>query len=149
MRISDYLEHSFSNLWKKKLRTFLTTFGVIIGIGALVAMIAFGKGVQKNLTESFRELELFNYVTLMPASSGSAVTQDAKGVGTGGGEAVLDDALLDELSALEGVVSVFPEVRFPARISLEGNREFTLVQVLPARIAGSDLVKLRAGRAYE
>ena len=40
MRITDYIEQSFSNLRKKKLRTFLTTFGVVIGIGALVCMFA-------------------------------------------------------------------------------------------------------------
>jgi len=63
MRISDYIEQSFANLSKKKLRTFLTTFGVVIGIGALVSMISFGKGVQKNITDRFKELEFFNYIT--------------------------------------------------------------------------------------
>ncbi|MHC4509234.1 MAG: ABC transporter permease, partial [Planctomycetota bacterium] len=51
MRLSDYIEQSFCNLWKKKLRTFLTTCGVMIGIGALVSMFAFGKGIQKNVTD--------------------------------------------------------------------------------------------------
>ena len=53
MKLGDYMEQSFSNLWRRKLRTFLTTVGVIIGIGALVCMIAYGKGIQKNISNSF------------------------------------------------------------------------------------------------
>ncbi|MFC2158509.1 ABC transporter permease [Acidobacteriota bacterium] len=149
MRIVDYVEQSFSNLWKKKLRTFLTTFGVIIGIGALVTMISFGKGVQKNLTDKFQELELFNYVTLLPSSSGFALIQNMESAPAGVEGAVLDEATIEELKVLEGVVSVFPEVRFPARIMVGESRKYTLIQVLPAQIAGSELVNLRAGLAYE
>ena len=68
MRLWDYTELSLSNLWKRKLRTFLTTFGVVIGIGALVAMVSFGKGMQKNITDTFSSLELFNYITVFPES---------------------------------------------------------------------------------
>ena len=41
---------------KRRLRTFLTASGVMIGIGALVSMISFGKGMQKNVTASLRGL---------------------------------------------------------------------------------------------
>ena len=68
MRITDYIEQSFRNLWRKRLRTALTVFGVMIGIGALVSMFSFGKGVQKNITEQFEELELFNYISVYPGS---------------------------------------------------------------------------------
>ena len=66
MKIRDYIELSSANLWKTKLRTFLTTFGVIIGIGALVSMVAFGTGMQKNVTNAFNAMELFNYLTVFP-----------------------------------------------------------------------------------
>jgi hypothetical protein len=62
MKLIDYFDLSFSNLWKRTLRTFLTTFGVVIG--ALVAMVSFGKGMQKNVSDQFENLELFNYVTV-------------------------------------------------------------------------------------
>jgi len=66
MRFADHIQFSFSNLWKSKLRTFLTTFGVTIGIGALVSMISFGSGMQKNITERFKALDLFNSITVLP-----------------------------------------------------------------------------------
>ena len=77
MRISDYIEQSFSNLRKKKLRTFLTTSGVMIGIGALVSMFSFGKGVQKNITDRFKELDLLNYIAVYPPSQESLLPRDS------------------------------------------------------------------------
>ena len=64
MRISDYIEQACANLWKKKLRTFLTTSGVVIGIGALVCMFAFGQGIQRNITEQFNKVDLLNNIVV-------------------------------------------------------------------------------------
>jgi len=152
MRISDYIAQSFSNLWKKKLRTLLTTFGVVIGIGALVSMISFGKGVQKNVTDRFKELELFNYLTVSPGSKGHQAKQSSREPSTKDREIqrirVLDDDFIQEVTRMKGVESAFPEVRFPARIRFKKKDKFTLVQVLPAAICRSGLMKLRAGEPY-
>ena len=69
MRIADYIGQACGNLWKKKLRTFLTTSGVVIGIGALVSMFAFGQGIQRNVTEQFNKLDLFNYINVYARGS--------------------------------------------------------------------------------
>jgi putative ABC transport system permease protein len=157
MRISDYIEQSFTNLWKKKLRTFLTTFGVVIGIGALVSMFAFGKGMQKNLTDTFNELELFNYIGVYTHSGRhrSAYDPDDPDARTpetrqeaGRQRPVLDDNFLLSLAKVEGVEWALPEIRFPALIRLSDEEEFSLVQVLPADICQAGFVKLRAGKFY-
>ena len=44
--------------------------------------------------------------------------------------------------------SAFPEVRFPAMIRFNEQEKFSLVQVLPADICQSGLMKLRAGKPY-
>ena len=152
MRISDYIEQSFSNLWKKKLRTFLTIFGVVIGIGALVSMISFGKGVQKNVTDKFKELELFNYINVFPGSQKTQPRQSSE-QGETEQEAVphvrvLDDDFIQEVTKIEGVELAFPEIRFPALIRFREEDEFSLVQVLPADICQSGSIKLRAGKPY-
>src|SRR5512141_3245361 len=64
MRAVDHIEQAWSNLRKKRLRTFLTTSGVIIAIGALICMFAFAQGVQRNMRRQFNEMELFNYITV-------------------------------------------------------------------------------------
>jgi len=152
MRISDYIEQSFSNLRKKKLRTFLTTFGVVIGIGALVSMFAFGKGMQKKLTDTFNELELFNYISVYTRSGRNAEVKPSVDPNTDGENnrpaPVLDEKFLLSLAEVEGVEWALPEIRFPALIRLAGQEEFSLVQVLPADICQAGFVKLRAGEFY-
>lgn len=150
MKISDYLQQSFSNLWKMKLRTFLTTFGVVVGIGALAAMVSFGTGMEKNATESFKSLELFNYITVFPASQNvpfATGREDLSAEESAAAE-VLDEAALTAMQKIKGVTAVFPEIRFPAVIKLEEKEEFRLVQVLPAHVAASKLMQFRAGEAY-
>lgn len=153
MKLSDYIDLSFSNLWKRRLRTFLTTCGVIIGIGALVTMFAFGKGVQKKVTEQFKSLELFNYVTVFsePFNLSDLETSPEKGGRTAEktqGKA-LDDSIIAQIRELPGVEAVLPDIRFPATVSIDGDEEFSLVQVLPVRFATSKLMQLRAGKPYQ
>lgn len=152
MRFTDYIEQSFSNLCKKKLRTFLTTFGVVIGIGALVCMFAFGQGMQKNMTESFNKLELFNYLGVFPRSQDSQNSQSPEDPNseqeTVRRKRILDDDFLLELAKIDGVEWAFPEMRFPAMIRLGDNEEYSLIQVVPAKICRSGIVNLRAGSFY-
>jgi putative ABC transport system permease protein len=161
MRISDYIEQSFSNLRKKKLRTFLTTFGVVIGIGALVSMFSFGKGVQKNVTDSFKEMGLFNYIAVYSASNRSRIEQahmdpDDQHAQIQNGQVpdsanspILDVNFLQEVKEMKGVESAFPEIRFPALIKFREKEQFSIVQVMSADVCQSELMKLRAGKSYE
>jgi putative ABC transport system permease protein len=154
LSLRDYLEFAVSDLGQRKLRTFLTSFGVTVGIGALVAMVGFGKGMQKNVTDNFAKLDLFNSLTVLPAGGGMGDFGLRRGRRTPAEpaartkSAVLNDAAVADLGRLAGVESVFPEVRFPAMIRIGEAEEFRLVQVVPARIAGSRLLPLRAGRPY-
>jgi putative ABC transport system permease protein len=152
MRISDYIEQSFSNLWKKKLRTTLTIFGVMIGIGALVSMFSFGQGIQDNITKTFNELQLFNYVSVYPRSENNHAIPSSEEPNApeqaGPYTQILDDDLIRYVTEIEGVESAFPEVRFPAMINFNNEERFSLVQVLPAEVCQSGLMKLRAGRPY-
>jgi putative ABC transport system permease protein len=161
MRISDYIEQSLSNLRKKKLRTFLTTFGVVIGIGALVSMFSFGKGVQKNVTDSFKKMGLFNYIAVFPASGRSRAEQANMDPDDPYTQAlneelpesvnnpILDVNFLKEVREIKGVESAFPEIRFPGQIKFRGKEQFSLVQVMSGDVCKSELMKLRAGKAYE
>jgi len=163
MRITDYIEQAGGNLWKKKLRTILTTSGVVIGIGALVSMFAFGQGIQKNITDQFKKVDLFNYIIVSGARQGgrppSFDPDDPDEAGRTDGSApradandrnapTLDARFLEEAKAIEGVETAFPELRFPAQIRLGEKEQFTLVQVLSAAICRSGPMALRAGHCY-
>jgi putative ABC transport system permease protein len=151
MRLTDYVEQSFSNLWRRKLRTFLTTCGVIIGIGALVCMIAYGKGIQKNISQSFTQMELFNYISVFtdsPFSRRGMRRSTSKKDKDLSAETILDDNVLAKIRGMRGVDMVFADIRFPASVGFNENEEFVFIQVLTSELAKSRLIQLRAGNAY-
>ena len=51
MRGSDLLRMSASSLKRRKLRTFLTVLGVVIGTASIVVMISLGLGLQQSMYE--------------------------------------------------------------------------------------------------
>ena len=149
MRIADYIDLSFSNLWKKKLRTFLTAFGVVIAIGALVCMVAFGKGMQKNVAERFKELELFNFITVYSGSLiPRGILSGEESRDTDSEIIPLDDDALKRIKKFRGVELVLPDIRFPAAISLDGQEKFSLIQVIPTEVSSSKTMQFRAGQSY-
>jgi putative ABC transport system permease protein len=153
MRFGDAVGFALASLRKRRLRTFLTASGVMIGIGALVSMISFGKGMQKNVTRAFKASDLFNAVMVMPGGPSEpgadpdepAGRARARAARTG---AVLDDAAVAAIARIPGVVSAYPEVNFPALVGLGDEEEFRLVQVVPAAVVGSKSVRVPWGRAY-
>ncbi len=154
LSLRDYGDFALTDLGQRKLRTFLTAFGVTVGIGALVAMVGFGKGMQRNVTDNFSKLDLFNSLTVLPAGGGwgdFAARAGRRGETArelNAAAAVLDEAAVAALRRFPGVESAFPEIRFPAMIRLGKAEEFRLVQVIPAEIAGSRMITLVAGRAF-
>ena len=152
MRTGDAVRFAWEALSKRKLRTFLTASGVAIGIGALVSMISFGKGMQKNVTSAFRASDLFNTIIVSPARpggpGGDPDTPRPQAPKPGRPNAVLDAAAVEAISRLPGVETAYPDVNFPALVGLDGEESFRLVQVVPAAVAASKAVPVKWGRAY-
>ncbi|MBN1845400.1 MAG: ABC transporter permease [Sedimentisphaerales bacterium] len=161
MRITDSISQAFLNLRQKKLRTFLTTFGVVIGIGALVCMFAFGQGIQQSITENFEKMELFHYITVFSATDRQSSRFDhhdydpdepdlaePPAAGDDSPGPILDDALIERIRRLPGVETVFAEIRFPILVRFGGRENFCLAQVLDAEVCRSGLLQLRAGDYY-
>ena len=51
MKRIDFVKMGFKNLWRRKLRTILTTMGVVIGTFSIVIMVSLGVG----MTEGYKE----------------------------------------------------------------------------------------------
>ncbi len=54
--IGNYLVDAFSSLLANKLRSFLSILGVVIGVGAIIAMLAVGTGAQVQVQQSLSAL---------------------------------------------------------------------------------------------
>ena len=55
MKSRDTLGYSFSAIRLRKLRSGLTTLGIVIGIAAIVALLSFTQGFQVTMTAQFQE----------------------------------------------------------------------------------------------
>ena len=56
MTLSDILKESWISISGNKLRSFLTVLGIIIGVMAVVIMVAVGETVQQSITDQFSSL---------------------------------------------------------------------------------------------
>ncbi|MBW2975499.1 ABC transporter permease [Candidatus Woesearchaeota archaeon] len=63
--ILDLLKYSVSNLWSRKMRSFLTVLSILIGITAIFALISFGQGINKYMNDFAQEMGT-DKVFLMP-----------------------------------------------------------------------------------
>jgi putative ABC transport system permease protein len=122
-----------------KLRSFLTMLGIIIGVGAVITMVAMGEGAQRAVQEQIKRLGT-NQLTI---SSGYRWW---RGIGSGGGAFLaMDDyeALKRDARHLSAIV---PEASAQAQIELANrNVGASIVGTVPA-FAGIRNLKLAAGR---
>ncbi|HEY8216934.1 MAG TPA: ABC transporter permease [Acidimicrobiia bacterium] len=95
MRLADSFREGLRSIAVNKLRSSLTMLGVIIGVAAVIAMVAVGNGASQQVQETILSLGS-NLITISP----QAQTQDTlRGAGTASQNLTLDDmkALRDEL----------------------------------------------------
>lgn len=100
MTFRDLVETGLGNMWRMKLRTLLTLMGVIIAIGAFVAMLSFGAGMQENVNQQFEKLGLLFTIQISQKSKDS--DNDTTKAPP------LDDSALTIISNLPGVQFAYP-----------------------------------------
>ena len=77
MSFFDILLHlALRNLRQAKLRATLTTMGVIVGVAVIVTMVSFGLGLQSNMLERFKALDLFNEIQVFGRGLGNLAGLD-------------------------------------------------------------------------
>ena len=114
MSIFAALQLALRALWRNKMRALLTALGVIIGVAAVIAMVAIGAGAQQRIAKELDSMGTNN----LTVRSGT-VTRG--GVRTGGGTMptlMLADA--EAVRDLPGVVAVAPSVRSQVQARFRG-----------------------------
>lgn len=122
MNWMDLLRMSAGNLRRRKLRTFLTVLGVVIGTASIVVMISLGLGMKQSL---YREVEQSGGLTTMSVT-GTSVGDAMVSFGDDG-DAVeenkyIDDKLIEKMQEIEHVKLVAPVYEMSAMF-LKGRYE--------------------------
>jgi len=122
MRYLAVIKIAFRALRRNKMRTVLTMLGIIIGVGAVIAMVALGRGAKAQVEARIAALGQ----NVIQVFSGS-VNRGGVFSGFGGaGTLTVDDALAIQ-NEVPGVLAVSPEVRNGAQITAGENNWSTQV----------------------
>jgi putative ABC transport system permease protein len=70
MKQSTLLKVAWSSILKNTLRTLLTMLGIVIGVGAVIVMVAIGNGAQLQIKQQIGSLGT-NLIVVMPGASGA------------------------------------------------------------------------------
>lgn len=111
MSTRDLIMMAVRNLWKRKLRTFLTVLGVVIGTTSIVVMISIGIGMNESFQKQVEEWGNLQVIDVYSNSSGMYMSDSNAGAGKPQKQAVLDAAAIDQFKQMEYVEAVSPIVR--------------------------------------
>lgn len=95
MKLKDKLIMCFSNLFKRKVRTILTTMGVVVGTCAIVITVSLGIGMQEAQVAALSQMGDLSIIKI----NGYGIPPDAD---------QLDDKMLEKLREIEHVTSLTP-----------------------------------------
>ena len=126
-----------------KLRTFLTMLGIIIGIGAVIAMVSLGFGMQEQVKKNISSMGS----NLLIVMSGGRTASGQRIASGSGAKLTYDDAKAIE-KKVEGIKYVAPGVQQSYQI-VEGNQNWTTqVQGSTPNIINIRDYKIEDGRMF-
>ena len=110
-------------LGRNKLRAFLTMLGIIIGVGAVIAMVAIGEGARVTIRSQIASLGT-NVLIVLPGTT----AQGGVRTGSGGVNTLVDGDAKAMMRELPAVASASPALRRPEQV-VAGNLNWsTLTQ---------------------
>ena len=119
MRYLVILKIAFRALRRNKMRSVLTMLGIIIGVGAVIAMVGIGNGAKAQVQARIATLGQ-NVIQVFSGNINRGGVHSGCG---GAGTLTVEDALAIERE-VPGVVAVSPEVRTGAQI-MAGNNNWS------------------------
>jgi putative ABC transport system permease protein len=102
-----------------KLRSALTMLGMIIGVAAVIAMVAIGSGAQERVREQIKNLGS-NLILIFPGST----TASGVRLGTGAAQTLTEEDAMAIAREVEGVVVAAPAVRGAGQV-VAGNANWS------------------------
>jgi len=103
MKLMDTLVLSIKNLWRRKLRTFLTVMGVMIGCCAIVIMLSLGIAMERNFMTQVKQMGNIMQIQVYNYNYGGK-TPDGKDIPP------LDDKMIAQFETIKGVEGATPVI---------------------------------------
>ncbi|MED1951667.1 ABC transporter permease [Brevibacillus centrosporus] len=126
MKVMDSFRIVWRNLWRMKLRTALTSVGVMIGTAAIVAMIALSLGLKENAVKS---LENFGNLTEMDVEPMYYIPEEDRVIPDDERKKLNFEAV-QELKKIPGIAAVMPVKRLQEQAKLKVGRREGYVELI-------------------
>ena len=108
----DLIRLALKNFMRRKIRTFLTILGVIIGTAAIVVMLSLGIGMNESFKDQISRMGSLNVITVTPYY----YSQEMMSMGGQPSMTVLDDKSVAKIAELEGVEAITPMMQASLKI---------------------------------
>ncbi|WP_457089777.1 ABC transporter permease [Microvirga sp. P5_D2] len=127
MRLMEAIRSALSAIMANALRSLLTMLGIVIGVAAVIAMVAIGSGARNLVDQQIRSLGA-NLAIVTPGN----VTQGGARLGAGAASSLTDEDAHAIRTEVDGVVAAAPFVQGSTQVVAGGSNWGT-------RIYGIDL----------
>src|SRR3954464_15186762 len=122
MRLTEAFRSALSAISANALRSLLTMLGIVIGVAAVIAMVAIGSGARNLVDSQIRSLGA-NLAIVTPGN----VTQGGARLGAGAASSLTDEDAEAIRSEIEGVTAAAPFVRGNTQVVAGANNWSTSV----------------------
>ncbi len=145
MRFDDLVRIVFRNLNRVRVRTLLTTLGVIIGVAAIVTLLSVALGFQESITGQLEGIGDVNQITVMRPRFGPGMVRGGGSVARSEMK-ILDDEAIEEIETVEGVQTVIPSLSVNGTIEV-GRYQTTsnLTGIDPGKMSTLEII-MKEGR---
>ncbi|MCK5058759.1 MAG: ABC transporter permease, partial [Candidatus Aminicenantes bacterium] len=123
MKWKNLIKVAFKSILKNRMRSLLTMLGIIIGVGAVIALVAIGQGASADIEGQISDLGT-NLLIIMPGSTGTG--------GVSHGAASLNTLTMGDVKKLKEeatlMQNVSPVINAPGQVIAAGRNWATSVQ---------------------
>ena len=141
--LKECIKMAFEGMLSNKLRTFLTMLGIIIGVGAVIAMVSLGLGMQEKVKENISSMGS----NLLIVMSGGRTANGQRIASGSGAHLTYDDAKAIEKN-VDGIKYVAPGVQSSYQLVAGNHNWNTQVQGMTPNIIDIRNYTIKTGRMY-
>jgi putative ABC transport system permease protein len=129
MNVAESLRVALGSLVSNKMRSVLTMLGIIIGVGAVIALMSIGRGAQAVITNQIRGMGT-NLLFITPGAARDSGARQAQGSAP---TLTYEDAVaLGELGAVPEIAAVAPEMSSSGQVIAGANNVNTRITGMTA-----------------
>jgi putative ABC transport system permease protein len=144
MRLTEAIRSALSAISANALRSLLTMLGIVIGVAAVIAMVAIGSGARNLVDRQIRSLGA-NLAIVTPGN----VTQGGARLGAGAASTLTDEDAAAIKREIEGVTAAAPFVRGNAQIVAGGANWGTSVYAVDLDYFAAREWEVESGREFD